>query len=486
MSDIPTDLFLKNEFDRRSARRAAEYAWDAVTVRWPRKAWRFVVRSWRELASQEVSLQRRVAKLEANRRAQLNVLTTAPPSQLRTEALDILRLVEPLLNARPMALDEPEVATVGATVGQGKKATGISSRAEDRPPSPDTEPEEVWEEEEEEQGSFSLEGDDELVAAASKREAGSPAEAANFESVAAAASEAAELAAKEEAAAAEAAQREKREAQERLQRLKEAERIEQAQRAQAAATAAAEARAQAAETKLAAAEARLQQQAQDAAAASAAAASAAADAAATAITAVSAPASAAAVSTSAPVAQAPRAVLPFSATVLTAAKGTLKVAASKESSESGEPSEDAAHSSRPAVDPAALMAGARGLKKRPTADEESAPAASPSKGKVTRQTSGADSAADSRASTRSGSVISASILNDAKAKLGSRQTRGSAAASSSAAPKAKSSSLAQSDSTTTMLRQAIDKKRLRAHVSAYISKKCLRMLDDYSILCCDT
>ena len=471
MSDIPTDLFLKNEFDRRSARRAAEYAWDAVTVRWPRKAWRFVVRSWRELASQEVSLQRRVAKLEANRRAQLNVLTTAPPSQLRTEALDILRLVEPLLNARPMALDEPEVATVGATVGQGKKATGISSRAEDRPPSPDTEPEEVWEEEE--QGSFSLEGDDELVAAASKREAGSPAEAANFESVAAAASEAAELAAKEEAAAAEAAQREKREAQERLQRLKEAERIEQAQRAQAAATAAAEARAQAAETKLAAAEARLQQQAQDAAAASAAAASAAADAAATAITAVSAPASAAAASTSAPVAQAPRAVLPFSATVLTAAKGTLKVAASKESSESGEPSEDAAYSSRPAVDPAALMAGARGLKKRPTADEESAPAASPSKGKVTRQTSGADSAADSRASTRSSNVISASILNDAKAMLGSRQTRGSAAASSSAAPKAQSSSLAQSDSTTTMLRQAIDKKRLRAHVSAYISKKML-------------
>jgi len=471
LSDIPTDLFLKNEFDRRSARRAAEYAWDAVTVRWPRKAWRFVVRSWRELASQEVSLQRRVAKLEANRRAQLNVLTTAPPSQLRTEALDILRLVEPLLNARPMALDEPEVATVGATVGQGKKATGISSRAEDRPPSPDTEPEEVWEEEE--QGSFSLEGDDELVAAASKREAGSPAEAANFESVAAAASEAAELAAKEEAAAAEAAQREKREAQERLQRLKEAERIEQAQRAQAAATAAAEARAQAAETKLAAAEARLQQQAQDAAAASAAAASAAADAAATAITAVSAPASAAAASTSAPVAQAPRAVLPFSATVLTAAKGTLKVAASKESSESGEPSEDAAYSSRPAVDPAALMAGARGLKKRPTADEESAPAASPSKGKVTRQTSGADSAADSRASTRSSNVISASILNDAKAMLGSRQTRGSAAASSSAAPKAQSSSLAQSDSTTTMLRQAIDKKRLRAHVSAYISKKML-------------
>lgn len=471
MSDIPTDLFLKNEFDRRSARRAAEYAWDAVTVRWPRKAWRFVVRSWRELASQEASLQRRVAKLEANRRAQLNVLTTAPPSQLRTEALDILRLVEPLLNARPMALDEPEVATVGATVGQGKKATGISSRAEDRPPSPDTEPEEVWEEEE--QGSFSLEGDDELVAAASKREAGSPAEAANFESVAAAASEAAELAAKEEAAAAEAAQREKREAQERLQRLKEAERIEQAQRAQAAATAAAEARAQAAETKLAAAEARLQQQAQDAAAASAAAASAAADAAATAITAVSAPASAAAASTSAPVAQAPRAVLPFSATVLTAAKGTLKVAASKESSESGEPSEDAAYSSRPAVDPAALMAGARGLKKRPTADEESAPAASPSKGKVTRQTSGADSAADSRASTRSSNVISASILNDAKAMLGSRQTRGSAAASSSAAPKAQSSSLAQSDSTTTMLRQAIDKKRLRAHVSAYISKKML-------------
>ena len=456
---------------RRSARRAAEQAWDAVSVRWPRKTWRFVVRSWRELASQEASLQRRVAKLEANRRAQLNALTTAPQSQLRTEAMDILRLVEPLLNARP------DVPAVGGTVGQGKKTTVISQRAQDRPPSPDTEPEEIWHEEDG-QENFSLDAEDDIaMTAASKSESDSRGGAANFEAVAAAASKAAELAAKEEALAAEATRREKRDAQERLEKLKEAERIEQAQRAQAAATAAAEARAQAAETKLAAAEARLKQQAKDAAAASAAAASAAA-AAATVSTAVAAPAFAAAAvaATSTSVAPAPRAALPFSANALTAAKGTLKVAAGTETSDGGE-GPTSGKSSRPGVDPAALMAGARGLKKRlnaGAAEEDSATAASsPSKSQAIRKTSagagtGADSAAAPRASTRSGGMISTAQLNDAKSKLGSRQTRGSTSTAAAAAPsKAKSSSLAESESTTTMLKQAMVNQRLRAHVSAH-------------------